>query len=231
MSTISKVKYSSCIKKDAKMEKLVGDFLDETLYKRLRESMNWSIIRNTEKESQLLGIDVLIMNSFKKTYAVDEKTAVHYNGKNLDTYLCEQFIGKSDGTWKLGWGNDQKEMANSSWLLTYVDYNEETDEIQKVWGFFIEKKKWWQLAKKLGVKNSQFVLDTILPKINDSNKNEVVREIINKDIKIVYSGTKAEHPINVCINKDLLVSISKFDFVATKSRTNITFESQRKNKK
>ena len=69
-------------KRDSHVEKQVGDFLDCYFYPKIVKDF----IRYTDKDNQLIGMDVCFSIDNYKKLIVDEKAASHYINQDIPTF-------------------------------------------------------------------------------------------------------------------------------------------------
>lgn len=71
--------------RDVKDEKIVGEFLDAYFY----PTFSTTISRNTDRATQIRGLDVTVTNEEGFKYTIDEKAATRWAGRYLPTFAHE----------------------------------------------------------------------------------------------------------------------------------------------
>lgn len=100
--------------RDEKDEKIVGDFLDRYFY----PTFCTTITRNTDKDTQINGLDVTVDGINGIEYTIDEKAATRWIGRNLQTFAHEISCVNVNGK------------TYNGWLL---DFNSSSDYLVEVW--------------------------------------------------------------------------------------------------
>lgn len=100
--------------RDEKDEKIVGDFLDRYFY----PTFCTTITRNTDKDTQINGLDVTVDGINGIEYTIDEKAATRWIGRNLQTFAHEISCVNVNGE------------TYNGWLL---DFNSSSDYLVEVW--------------------------------------------------------------------------------------------------
>ena len=172
--------------------KEVEKFLNKYLYKKEFE-------RVSDKARQLKGIDVIYGD-----YIIDEKCALDYINKNLQTFSFELSSVNKSGQRYDGWLIN-KELETTHYLLCYinkckVDRNPTCEAIEEMEVILVEKKK---LIDFIEAKCDR------LPEIIKVAKS-VSSTFNHKGFKIIKSNHKAESPINILVRREDLRNISKF---------------------
>ena len=187
--------------KDEKDEKIVGQFLDSYFY----PTFTTTVTRNTDKETQIQGLDVTVTNPQGYTYTIDEKAATRWIGRNLPTFSHE--ISSIDAAGR----------EYDGWLL---DFNSASDYLLEVW---IDDAKDTKLNDYTDITDATIAL---VPKKNIWNylrKNQISsRELkavaeemrtINKpyryfkNFKITVQTNCQEHSANILIPRNTIVNL------------------------
>lgn len=100
--------------RDEKDEKIVGDFLDKYFY----PTFSNTITRNTDRDTQINGLDVTVDGFNDVKYTIDEKAATRWIGRNLQTFAHEISGVNVNGD------------TYNGWLL---DFNSASDYLVEVW--------------------------------------------------------------------------------------------------
>lgn len=100
--------------RDVKDEKIVGDFLDNYFY----PTFTTTITRNTDKATQIQGLDITVTDNEGFSYTIDEKAATRWAGRNLQTFAHEISSVNVAGS------------VYDGWLL---DFHSASDYLVEVW--------------------------------------------------------------------------------------------------
>jgi hypothetical protein len=216
---------------DMKAEKQLASFLDEHFYSRLHDKNGISVKfdRKKDKTSQLQGIDVEL-NADGKTFIIDEKASFYYSNAMIPTFAFEinslqkghnepvdgWFVNDSLKTeyYLLIWPNIKCEYKsqNEQWVRKNLDNIKQSD-FTIVEAMLIERKRLLTEVEKYGCSKPSLIEYAKKLRTSMNNKIESKSEIINNNIKIMYSGNIAEKPINAVIHKKLLKSIASATYL------------------
>lgn len=107
-TTATQADYQERRSRDSKDEKLVGQFLDAYFY----PTFTTTITRNTDKATQIKGLDVTVTDNENFKYTIDEKAATRWAGKNLQTFAHEissvNVLGYTYDGWLLDFESSSK---------------------------------------------------------------------------------------------------------------------------
>lgn len=103
--------YTTRRSRDEKDEKIVGQFLDTYFY----PTISTTIERNTDRDTQIKGLDVTITGYDGAKYTIDEKAATRWAGRNLQTFAHEISSVNRRGEVYDGWLLDFH--SSSDWLV------------------------------------------------------------------------------------------------------------------
>lgn len=214
---------------DMKAEEKLAFFLDKNFYSKLHDT-NGNLVefeRKKDKESQLQGIDVELMANGKK-FVIDEKASFYYSNVMIPTFAFEidsiqkgysepiegWFINDRLKTeyYLLVWPNIKCEQKDRQWVRKNLDTLKETD-FTIVEAMLIEKRKLILEIEKHGCNKSYLVEYAKRLRETMNNKDEAKSEVVDEDIKIMYSGKIAEKPINAVIRKKLLKTIASATYL------------------
>ena len=193
-------------KEDEKCADIVSSALNHLFYNKTKD-----FERVFDLNRQVKGIDTIFKLN-NKTYLCDEKAAIRYVNKQLNTFSLELFFVNKKNQMSVGWLLDDKKI-NNSFLFVWIDkadndiLKSENDirelEIALVCRenilAFLEKNGW---DKNNLVKKCQKII---------SNPNEYLGNIINDNCKFSYSKKLVEKPINILISRDDLKKIADFN--------------------
>lgn len=100
---------------DERLEGVMNDFLDNFFYPVWTSCTN----RNTDKSTQIHGLDITVTSTTNNVYSIDEKAAVRWANKNLQTFAFEIDSISKNGNIYDGWAISSG--INEYWLLAWVD--------------------------------------------------------------------------------------------------------------
>ena len=199
-------------REDEKCADVVSKFLEKHFYNRVE---NYE--RVVDRERQLKGVDVMFIWGGKQ-YICDEKAAIRYVNKGLQTFAFElSFLGKGD---KLidGWLISEGKI-NNSFLCIWIDkadYDilEEVDDIKELEIALIDKQKLIDYLKSLG-----WTITKLHIKADRMRRNvkESQGDIETNGCRFVCSRKLAEKPVNVLVSREKLKEIADYtDFFKIK---------------
>lgn len=198
--------YNSKIRReDEKCAEIVSQFLEKHFY---NKTENYEKIDDREK--QLQGVDVIFFFN-NKQYICDEKAAIRYVNKGLQTFAFElSFLGKGD---KLidGWLISNTKI-NNSFLCIWIDkadYDilEDVDDIKELEIALIDKQVLVDYLQSLGwtVNKLHIKADRMR-----QNLNEPQGDININGCRFVCSRKLAEKPVNVLVSREKLKELADY---------------------
>lgn len=198
--------YNSKIRReDEKCAEIVSQFLEKHFY---NKTENYEKIDDREK--QLQGVDVIFFFN-NKQYICDEKAAIRYVNKGLQTFAFElSFLGKGD---KLidGWLISNTKI-NNSFLCIWIDkadYDllEDVDDIKELEIALIDKQILVDYLQSLGwtVNKLHIKADRMR-----KNLNEPQGDININGCRFVCSRKLAEKPVNVLVSREKLKELADY---------------------
>lgn len=198
--------YNSKIRReDEKCAEIVSQFLEKHFY---NKTENYEKIDDREK--QLQGVDVIFFFN-NKQYICDEKAAIRYVNKGLQTFAFElSFLGKGD---KLidGWLISNTKI-NNSFLCIWIDkadYDllEDVDDIKELEIALIDKQILVNYLQSLGwtVNKLHIKADRMR-----KNRNEPQGDININGCRFVCSRKLAEKPVNVLVSREKLKELADY---------------------
>lgn len=199
---------------DEKKSDIVSKFIEENFYK--LKTKNFS--RITNKEQQIQGIDV-IFDFNDENYVCDEKSAVSYINKPLFTFAFELSFLDRSGNLHLGWLLNDKNV-NNSYLICWInkaktDNLTEVSDIQEVEIALIKKEKIIQYLVEIGWNKDKLIKKSKRILINNS---EPLGNLNINKCRFHYSQQLVEKPVNVLINRNVIISISEYSEIIKKSQ-------------
>lgn len=178
-------------KEDEKMANIVSSFLEQYFYKDVE-----SYEKVEDRERQLQGIDVIFFYNGKQ-YICDEKAAIRYINKNLQTFAFElSFLGKGDRLID-GWLISETK-KNNSFLCIWIDKADSdilelVDDIRELEIALIDKGRLIDYLKDIGWTIGK--LNKKAEKIRNNDK-EYCGDINKHGCKFYGSRYLAEQPVN-----------------------------------
>ena len=204
---------------DMNAESELAHFLDENLYSQLLDEGKFlSIVRITDKEQQLQGIDVIAKTQTSVAY-IDEKAQLYYINKDIPTFAFElQFL--KNGRVIEGWFlNDD---LKTDYYLLIWPFASVTDVKALKKGDFTKLDALMISKEKLRNKLTSLGLDKeTLAQIASQLRRTRTYGKITTGIQGVYyfasDSTKyAEAPINIVVSKARLAALADAHYEVTK---------------
>ncbi len=192
---------------DKKLEELFGKWLDTHFYNKKNEYTN--IIRIKDRKIQKIGVDVIvdiIDDGSHKQYYIDEKTALHYLTKDIDTFAFE-ILNRGSGA--KGWLFNST-CATNCYLLAWPRSNTNNplteEDIEKAELMLIDKIKIINYLDSIGVTSENIV--ELVNKNEDIKASKSYKVKINEFVSLHYNETLKERPVNLLIMKEKLSELS-----------------------
>lgn len=204
---------------DVMCSNVVTNFLIKNFYEKL--CRKYEII--LDKEQQVQGIDSYFeLNG--KFYSCDEKSAIRYVNKNLQTFSLELSFLNKQGKLTSGWLLNEKNI-NNSYLFIWIDKAKvnaknlitNVDDIQQIEIALVTKDKIINYLDSLGwsidklLKKSQLILN---------NENETLFSEKYPEVRFCFSKQLVEKPVNILIQRKKLIEISDFNFIFNNETSN-----------
>lgn len=205
---------------DTRVEQVISDYLDSYLYSRLDKKDKVSVTRHIDKESQLSGIDVSVLYDNGTKYLIDEKAAVYYINKQLNTFSFElSFIDRANNLHE-GWFLDDK-LLTTHYMLLYVTSRVDDvktitkDDIQSIECVLISKEK-----LKLHYERDMNYINEMTDWIRNSRMSGKTYSG-NNSYYFYFSDNLKERPVNIIIKRTMLEELAKSVFVVYPDRLQI----------
>lgn len=196
-------------KADEKASEIVSDFLDEKFYPTTTANAN----RVYNVEDQVKGIDITF-NLNDKDYICDEKAAVKYVNKSLQTFALElSFINRGnhlqDG-WLLNEDN-----VNNSYMFIWIDKAKKDvltnkDDIQELQLALVGKDSIMTYLNGLGWNKNNLIYKS--QRIRE-NPSENKGDLYKNGCRFFYSSYFVEEPVNILLPRTKLIEISDYNTV------------------
>lgn len=186
--------------KDERDEKIVAKYLDTYFY----PTFTVTTTRNTDKATQIAGLDVTVTDSEGYNYTIDEKAATHWVGRNLQTFAHEVSSVNVSGITYDGWLLDFHSTSDylvEVWVddakdTTLTDYTDITD----ITIALIKKQDLWNYLKHKNI--SSIKLKELGEKLRNFNMSY---EYYN-GFKVTQQMNYQEHAVNILIPRDTLIN-------------------------
>lgn len=206
---------------DIRCSSILTDFIIDNFYKKICDSFEIVL----DKDRQIQGIDSIFKLN-DELYICDEKSAIRYANKNLQTFSIELcFINKTDNL-NVGWFLNDKNI-NNSYLFIWIDkaiVNEfnlfkSIDDLKKVEIALVKKDKIRKYLDDLGW-NKENLLKKCERILENEHENLTSKDF--PDIKFSFSKKLVEKPVNILIKRNKLLELSDFKLLINKDETSNT---------
>ena len=186
--------------KDERDEKIVAKYLDTYFY----PTFTVTTTRNTDKATQISGLDVTVTDSEGYNYTIDEKAATHWVGRNLQTFAHEVSSVNVSGITYDGWLLDFQS-ASDYLVEVWVDDAKDTiltdyTDITDITIALIKKQDLWNYLKHKNI--SSIKLKELGEKLRNFNMSY---EYYN-GFKVTQQMNYQEHAVNILIPRDTLIN-------------------------
>ena len=194
-------------KEDEKCSDIISSVLNHIFY---NNTENFERVYDLDR--QVKGVDTIF--KFKnKTYLCDEKAAIRYVNKKLNTFSLELFFINRKNKINVGWLLDD-EKINNSFLFVWIDKADKDilqseSDVKEIEIALVCKEEIISFLKKLGW-NKETLLKKCEKIIN--NEHEYLGNVYKDKCKFSYSKNLVEKPINILISRNDLKKISDFNF-------------------
>ena len=163
-------------------------------------------VKQPTKEQDISGIDV-ILNRYGKEYLVDEKAAIKYLTRDLNTFsfeLCK--VGYNNS---VGWFADKDKLTTHYNIIYPKSQTNDIYNLDSIEAFLLNSKELQgAVFPELQSHGIHFnnIVEFMLRQQNYKGRRYFV---VNQYMKLVYSECiRPERPINVVINKQYLKDIA-----------------------
>lgn len=234
LTTMSKYKtpkgytsYESYRNYDNRACEIINEFLDSNCYPYLTKSFG----RTNKKDKQIKGIDCVFATS-ENRYICDEKAAVKWSNKTLNTYAYElQFINRA-GNLQLGWFLADNQL-NNSYNLIYTDkvnddegeFNYHTftkSDIRVLTSYIIKKQAVKDYLYSIGLTEEKMLEKC--KEIRETDGKCYLGDVNKDGYAFRISKQLPEKPINILISRDKLRELSDYLFKYEKGDTKIYYK-------
>ena len=186
--------------KDERDEKIVAKYLDTYFY----PTFTVTTTRNTDKATQIAGLDVTVTDSEGYNYTIDEKAATHWVGRNLQTFAHEVSSVNVSGITYDGWLLDFHSTSDylvEVWVddakdTTLTDYTDITD----ITIALIKKQDLWNYLKRKNISSIQ------LKELGEKLRNFNMPYEYYNGFKVTQQMNYQEHAVNILIPRDTLIN-------------------------
>ena len=195
---------------------IVTNFFIENFYKKFCST--YEIV--TDAENQYCGIDSIFKYNDTE-YICDEKSAIRYINRNLQTFSLELAFINRGGEVSDGWYVNDNE-KNNCYLFVWIDkanVNEKNllnsmDDLESVEIALVRKDRIQEYLDSLGwtKKNLKKKCEKIM-----KYDYEPLRCFEQPEVRFTYSLKLVEKPVNILIQRKKLTEISDFTFYFNKN--------------
>ena len=216
---------------DMNIEQIIGSFLDENFYPKLKELYSIDFQRVRDKATQLLGVDVY-MKTNNGQIAIDEKSAAHYINSPLRTFAFELCFLRSNGELTKGWFLNQKlktDIYSLMWIHAHeqkypavkrgpTEYYKKMDEedIDYIEVYMLLKQDVLDYLSDCG-----YTTAVLLSRADDMINEKTEKYNGENDITFRYSTNYTECPVNVLIKKTELNKLAFCIFKVSQKKIEI----------
>lgn len=194
--------YKTRRKKDEKDEKIVGEFLDTYFY----PTFSTTITRNTDKETQIKGLDVTVKDNQGSIFTIDEKAATRWIGKSLQTFAQEISSVNVAGKTYDGWFISPTQI-NQYYVYVWVDEVsnvnnklESSKDITKATVVMLDKQNLYNYMKKHNIKAVE------LKEVAEYLRTNCISSTTFKGFKICMQVNQQEQAANILIPRSTLIN-------------------------
>jgi hypothetical protein len=200
---------SNLREEDEKCADIVSSFLDKNFYSTIEKI---SFERIHDKKRQIEGFDVIIRGPDDKIYGIDEKAAIRYVNKNLQTFSLELSFLDRKGKIHDGWLFDSNK-KNNYFLFVWIDKADKDiisneNDIKQIEIALVLRENIINYLNGLGW--DQNALNLKAEKIRQS-QNEYPGDLKKYGCKFVCSRHLVEQPVNILIPRHVLISLSEIN--------------------
>ena len=186
--------------KDERDEKIVAKYLDTYFY----PTFTVTTTRNTDKATQIAGLDVTVTDSEGYNYTIDEKAATNWVGRNLQTFAHEVSSVNVSGITYDGWLLDFKSASDylvEVWVddakdTILTDYTDITDTTIAL----IKKQDLWNYLKRKNISSIK------LKELGEKMRNFNMPYEYYNGFKVTQQMNYQEHAVNILIPRDTLIN-------------------------
>lgn len=204
--------YNTFRKNDMNVEQEVANYLDKYLYSR---DMFTQAERTDDANNQINGSDIIISIPDKnlENIVVDEKAAIYYVNKNLQTFALELSFLNSGLHYSEGWfvnTNLATEYYLIQWLNADIDdpWQVKENNITEIECVLVSKAKLKEYFANEGYDKTKFL--QIAQKMRASNQTMIAPP--GKPYRFYYTQKLAEKPVNLLLSKEEYIRLSEFHY-------------------
>lgn len=194
-------------KQDELQEKVVGKYLDRYFY----STWTTDIERNSDKETQIKGLDLTVTSTNNNIYTIDEKAAVKWTNKHLNTFAFEVDSLDKNGKLYNGWFmTSTNNSINDYWLLVWIDKAKadvfkSVEEIEQVTVSLVKKTDIYQWMHRKNITGMDLKNAVTNLRDNFNYNNEHKHSWIN-GYKLTIQTNVSEHATNILLPRNILIN-------------------------
>lgn len=199
-------------KEDERLEKVIANYLDRNLYT-LQNGLFPASREGIGREQEVQGIDIATYIDGCGYFLADEKMAVRYINKNIDTFSLELKTLNRKGNEMIGWFLDEKK-KNTHFVLGWINAKKDSDiaedDIQQIEIIVVNKlllKSHFE--NKIDFSKIDEYYNFLSTGGNTKQLNKKLALDMDKDKFIAYHSPHLfEKPLNLIVKKELLISLA-----------------------
>ena len=208
---------------DELQEKVVGKYLDNYFY----STWTTDIERNNDKETQIKGLDLTVTSTNNNVYTIDEKAAIKWTNKELNTFAFEVDALNKNGDLYNGWFmTSTKDAANDYWMLIWIDKANEVrftnvDDIQQVTVSLVKKTDIYNWLHRKNITGIDLKNATADLRENFNYNNNYKSSYIN-GYKLTIQPNVSEHATNILLPRNILINeVATYSAVVKKNNLTV----------
>ncbi len=192
---------------DSKEEVLIGSYLDKEVYPSLAAKYKVRFERQTKKEIQLKGVDLIAYTEDGKEIKIDEKAQLHYVNSPIETCAFE-INSYQHGQLRDGWLYDTEKVTDRYFYITHILLKHGVQAIRSADDF---------RSCKIFSLNRTILINTLEEKgitkqecLRVANENPSKKKIKFDQVEGAYlmrSGNLNESPLNLIIRHSFLLEL------------------------
>lgn len=199
--------HSTLRENDEKQSIIVSNYLDKKFFSKMK-----NVERVNDRPRQVQGIDIIFTRG-EETYICDEKAAIQYINKPLNTFSFELSFLNRAGNLQNGWLIDEHKV-NDSYMIIWIDeakvnkdgYLESEADIKKLQISLIKRNKIIDYLLSLGWTFDKLLKKSELLRTNDDEDKGSFKD---NGIRFYISNQLVEKPVNVLLTRKKIEDLSE----------------------
>jgi hypothetical protein len=193
--------------RDSNAAEVVSDYLDRIVYPKLFERFE----RITNAEEQRKGIDIIAQYA-GRTILVDEKAAVHYLTRRLDTFVLELSFSNRNGERMLGWFIEPS-MRTGYYVFAWPRSSSQSlssfEQVDSCEAVLLSKDALIRFLEDRGLSMEAIRLLALQDPDVISEPGVIDRTNWGEGVSLRVSTHLSEKPMNLIVSKKHLISIAE----------------------